>query len=141
MPLSDLIAQAQERLSAPRLYVDEHTEADIRIIAGFLDLFDTNNGPAASDMEFLDELRTRRARAFLGAGDRDSGRAAAAEVTTCEDIGRINAILRERGPLVLHLADTHSDVWADLRTGHRCSVCAMTKAQAEAAGYDCTKEC
>lgn len=141
MTFSDLIEQAQERLSAPRLYVDAETDADIRIIAELLDLFDHSSGPAEEDMAFLDGLRARRARASLSAGSREAGRTAAAEVTTHDDIDRINTMLRQRGAFTLHLADTHAEVWSDFRAGHRCSVCGMTPAQAAAAGYDCAREC
>lgn len=141
MEFSDLIAEAQTRLSADRLYVDDNTDADVRIIAAFLDLFDTTSPEGRSDTAFLDELRARRARASLTAGSREAGRAAAAEVTTVDDIHRLNDMARARGPLIIHLADTHTSVWADFRTGLRCCVCAMTPAQAKAADYNCTEEC
>lgn len=141
MTFSDLIAQAEERLSVPRLSVDDHTDADIRVIAAFLDLFASDGATAMNDAKFLDELRGRRARASLDAGGRDAGRAAAAEVTTVEDVDRLSHIAKERGALIVHLAYTHTNVWADFRFGNRCMVCGMTKAQAADANYDCTKEC
>ena len=142
MAFDDLIAQANERLSVLRLSVDDHTEADIRVIAAFLDLFDVESGQPKDDLAFLNELRGRRARASLEhLNDREAGKTAAAEVTTRDDLDRVTHIMLERGHLVAAVADTYRSLGEDYRTGRRCMVCGLTKAQAAAANYDCVREC
>lgn len=142
MGVQELIALANERLSVPRLSVDDHTEADIRIIVAFLNHFDATSGPAKDDLDYLNELRARRARAFLDQrDDREAGKTAAAEVTTLEDVDRVSHIMLERGHLVAAVADTYRSIGEDYRTGRRCMVCGLTKAQAAAANYNCTEEC
>lgn len=141
MSFSDVITQAQERLSVVRLSVDENTDADVRAIVALLDLLDPDSPKVQDDLAFIDELRGRRARASLAAGGREPGRAAAAETTTQQDIDRLSHMASERGSFIVGLVDARSNVWGDFRGGHRCMVCGMTKAQAAAANYDCTEEC
>lgn len=141
MAFSDIIAQAQERISAQRMYVDDSTDKDVRTIIALLDLLDPDSPKVKADLDFLDDLRGRRARASLAAGGREPGRAAAAESTTQEDVDRLSHMASERGSFIVGLVDARSCVWDDFRAGHRCMVCGMTKAQAAAANYDCTEEC
>lgn len=141
MAFDDLIAQANERLSVLRLSVDDHAQSDIRVIAAFLDLFDVESGPAKDDLAFLNELRGRRAHAHLAEKDRAEGQKAQAEVTTEEDIARLSRIIRARGDIIAAIVDTFQDLREDYRLGHRCSVCGLTRAQAQAQNYDCVREC
>lgn len=142
MTVQELITQANERLRVLRLSVDDHAQADIGVIAAFLNLFDVTSGPAKDDLDYLNELRARRARAFLDErDDREAGKTAAAEVTTLDDVDRVSRIMLDRGHLVAAVADIYRGIGEDYRTGRRCMVCGLTKAQAAAADYDCTEEC
>lgn len=142
MAFDDLIAQANERLSVLRLSVDDHAQSDIGVIAAFLDLFDVESGPAKDDLDYLNELRARRAQAYLDQReDREAGKTAAAESTTREDVDRVTRIMLDHGRLVAAVADTYRSIGEDYRTGRRCMVCGLTKAQAAAANYNCTEEC
>ena len=97
-------------------------------------------------MDLTDKLRdikARRLEAFLAfdhaGGSRDAIEAAA-DATTPEDIDTIHDAvdaLDDYGKLVVELV---KDVWHDFGR-YRCSVCGMTKHQADAAGYDCAREC
>jgi len=139
MTLDELRAQAEERLAAVRLGTDEATEADVRVIAAFLNWFDEQAARDAEDTVFLNDLLSRRAHAALA--DWENRHQAQASVTTQADIDAINTMCKDRGPFIRLLATAHTDVWEDFRVGGRCSVCAMTSAEAAAADYDCTREC
>lgn len=139
MSLADLRARAEERLSTFRLAVDSITDADIRFIADFLTALDEQEARDAVDIAVLDEIRSRRARASLA--DLENRSAAAAAVTTSDDVDTINRIARERGTVAQRLASAHTDVWEDFSRGERCSVCGKTTAQAAAENYNCTEEC
>lgn len=141
MSFAEIIAQAQERLSTSRLHVDDDTDADIRVIVALLDLLDPESAKVQEDLAYLNELRARRARAWLGAGGSEAGYAASAETTTPADIDRLHQLAAERGEVIVRLVDVRSSVWGDFRSGARCMVCGMTKVQAAAANYNCTKEC
>lgn len=136
--LEELRATAQERLSAVRMYVDDSTDADVRLIADFLTYVEEQEAKDAEDLAYLNEFLHRRANAALA--DWESRDTAAAAVTTAADIDRLSRMSVERGRTVERLASAHSAVWHDFRVG-RCGVCGMTKEQAAEAAYDCKEEC
>jgi len=123
--------QAEERLAAFRLNVDDVTDADVRFISGVLDFLDEQDKADEKATERLNDILTRRGHAPYGES---------MEATTPQDIEDINAITQEQRPVVRLLVRAVRSVWADFGHG-RCSVCGMTTAQAEAANYNCTEEC
>ena len=137
--LAELRSQAEERLGAFRLNVDDVADADVRFIGAFLNFLDEQEAQDAIDTQVLHELSARRAHAALA--DWDNRHKAAAAVTTQQDIQTINKMCKDRGPFIQNLVGTRTSVWEDFRVGGRCAVCAMTPAEAAAADYDCTREC
>lgn len=131
-----------KRLTVGRLGIDSASREDLNVLTTVLETLRARAVQDAKDEEYLMDLLSRRAHAFLATpNDRKAGEKAEAETTTQDDIGQINHMARSRGEVVAHLVAVHTDVWEDFRTGRRCAVCGMTSAQAAAANYDCRIEC
>jgi hypothetical protein len=130
MPATDLEAMragAEERLNAFRLSVDDVTDADVRFIASVIDFIDAQVAAEAEQTTLIRDVLHRHTTG-------------GAESVTPADIDALNRIRQSHRPVVRELVGAVSAVWHDFHEG-RCSVCAMTAAQARAAGYDCAEEC
>lgn len=96
-------------------------------------------------MALLADIAERRRQAYrAGDGQGLDTRAhlnLRAEGTTEHDIGTLHEARRMLDDFSQAVLDLHVEVWAEFKTGLRCSVCGRTAKQSDAIGYDCAREC
>ncbi len=99
------------------------------------------------DKAYLIDLQRRRLEGFTAVSESEGVHtskqylAGLADVTTQDDIEKLNEILYSLPDDVRGFVRMYEDVWSEFTRGIRCSVCGRTPKQNHDIGYDCVREC